>query len=457
MESQALHEVADFEALRSVSDDALMNRLTDLVTQDRRVEADLVAHIGEVETRRLFARHAFPSMFSYCTQVLHLSEAEAYRRITVARAARRYEGLLDMLRDGRIHLTGMALILPVLKPENYRSVLARATHCSKLEIQELVAELSPRPDVRAVIRKLPRKRVAEAVLPAQPSGSISGSELLPGRVGATEGMARATSSQDPADPELFPETVEPPRTGQLIAALGDTVGEPAGPLAGPKPLTRPAVIEPLSPARYKVQFTASQELRDKLERLTALMRSEVPDGDLAAIIERAVSEKLQRLEARRYGRAKAPRKTLADTVTTPRSRKVPAALRRAVYERDEGRCTFVDIQGRRCTEQHRLEFQHDFPFGKGGETGLLGLKLLCEQHNRYLAEVDYGKATVHAKVDASRRRHKGGSGGAPHPPSSKTQASVGLGGFSRRDRIPPLTPALDERPPAAYCSTVRLN
>jgi hypothetical protein len=196
-----------------------------------------------------------------------------------------------------------------------------------------------------------------------------------------------------------------------MAALGDTAGRPdgapTGPLARSNAEARPATVEPLSPARYKVQFTAGQVLRDKLERLTALMRSEVPDGDLAAIIERAVSEKLQRLEARRYGRAKAPRKTLADTVTTPRSRKVPAALRRAVYERDEGRCTFVDMQGRRCAERHRLEFHHDFPFGKGGETGLVGLKLLCEQHNRYLAEVDYGKAAVRAKVDESRRRPGG--------------------------------------------------
>jgi hypothetical protein len=405
MESHTLLSIADFEVLRSVPDDALINRLTELVTQDRRVEADLVAHIGEVEGRRLFARHAFPSMFAYCTQVLHLSEAEAYRRITVARAARRYEGLLDMLRDGRMHLTGMALVLRVLKPENYRSVLARATHCTKLEIQKLVAELSPRPDVHAGIRKLPQKRVRASV-GAQPPSSASGSAFSRDAVGPTEGMARAVSGSDPAVPELFPETVEPFATGTGMATRCDIQGEPTGPLAGPKPQARPAVIEPLSPARYKVQFTASQELRDLLERLTALMRAEVPDGDLAAIIERAVSEKLQRLEARRYGKTKAPRRTLADTVTTPGSRDVPAALRRAVYARDEGRCTFVDAQGRRCPERHRLEFHHDCPFGKGGDTNLVNVKLLCEQHNRYLAEVDYGKATVQARVAASRREQR---------------------------------------------------
>ncbi len=394
-----------------------MNRLTELVTQNRRVEADLVAHIGEVEKRRLFARQAFPSMFAYCTQALHLSEAEAYRRITVARAARRYGGLLDMLRDGRMHLTGMALILRVLKSENYRSVLERATHRSKREIQELVAELSPRPDVSAVIRKLPRKRVVQASPGAQLPGSMSGSELLSGTVdhrpdGAVSQLVPETVSgqaaglgssiegrlegqtRPGAGPELFPEAVERSGTDAGMTA------------PRPTPQTRPATVEPLSPARYKVQFTASQELRDKLERLTALMRSEVPDGDLAAIIDRAVSEKLQRLEARRFGKTHARRKALADTVINPGSRNVPAALRRAVHERDESRCAFVDAQGRRCTEQHRLEFHHDFPFGKGGDLSLVNIKLLCEQHNRYLAEVDYGEATVRAKVDESRRRQR---------------------------------------------------
>jgi hypothetical protein len=64
-------------------------------------------------------------------------------------------------------------------------------------------------------------------------------------------------------------------------------------------------VEALSPGRYKVQFTASVTLRDKLERLTALMRSEVPDGDLAAVVERAVTEKLERLEARRFAKTAA--------------------------------------------------------------------------------------------------------------------------------------------------------
>ena len=151
---------------------------------------------------------------------------------------------------------------------------------------------------------------------------------------------------------------------------------------------------PLAPARYKFQFTASAELRDKLERLQALMRSSVPDADLATVIDAAVTEKLERLEAKRFGKTRAPRKSLAAADTRPSTRDIPAPIRRAVHERDEGRCTYVDAEGRRCTARHRLEFHHDDPFGRGGPHSLKNLRLLCRTHNALLAERDYGKEVV---------------------------------------------------------------
>ena len=88
--------------LQSLSDDELLRRLGDLLRQSRRTEADLVAHIAEVDERRLYARFASPSMFAYCTEVLHLSEAEAYLRIAAARASREHPILLAMLAHGRL-------------------------------------------------------------------------------------------------------------------------------------------------------------------------------------------------------------------------------------------------------------------------------------------------------------------------------------------------------------------
>ena len=337
--------------LHTVPDDELLRRLGELVSHSRRVEADLVAHIGEVEERRLYAREATPSMFVYCTERLHLSEAEAYRRITVARAARKHDVLLAMLRDGRLHLTGIAMLAPLLTPENRDAVLARATHLSKRQLEELVAELSPRPDTPSVIRKLPdgRKPRPAVALEGQPQArcearepaphrATGALELVPDRDGAAATPTATAPSPDLAQPVTpfiasgLAMPFAPPLASSSVSVPPRTASLPP----------RIAVVQPLSPGRYKVQFTASAELRDKLERLSALMRSEVPDGDLAAIIERAVTEKLERLEARRYAQSRAPHKKLGDTdhitsvashscCRTPcrtRTRRRPLSLRR---------------------------------------------------------------------------------------------------------------------------------
>ena len=118
-------------------------------------------------------------MFMYATRVLHLSEAEAYLRITVARAAREHPALLVRVAAGELHLSGAALLAPHLTVENRDAVLARAVHESKRQIEELVAELAPQPDVPASIRKLPEPRAA--VPPACPGHARRNADISPCR------------------------------------------------------------------------------------------------------------------------------------------------------------------------------------------------------------------------------------------------------------------------------------
>ena len=268
--------------LHSIPDDELLQGLNQILGQSRCTESDLVAHIAEVDERRLYAREACSSMFTYCTQILHLSEAEAFLRITAARASRQFPVLLEMLGDGRLHLSGIAKLVPHLTPQNASVLLERATHQSKREIEELVAEIAPRPDVPSVIRKLPELRTSPVRTSLEPeSGTV---ELRPDGVGV------------------------PPMPGSTPAAS----------------------VEPLAPARYKVQFTAGAELQAKLERLQALM----PDQDLATLIEAAVTEKLVRLEAKRFGKVAAPMSEAVSDVA-PFSRHIPAAVKRTVCARME--------------------------------------------------------------------------------------------------------------------------
>ena len=119
-------------------------------------------------------------MFAYSMAVLHFSEAEAYLRIAVARASREHPMLVTMLADGRLHLTAIALLAPHLTRENRDGLLQRATHRSKRQILELLAEIAPRPDVRAVMRKLPERRTPSSGLPFVPGpGEAPIPELVP--------------------------------------------------------------------------------------------------------------------------------------------------------------------------------------------------------------------------------------------------------------------------------------
>ena len=174
-------------------------------------------------------------------------------------------------------------------------------------------------------------------------------------------------------------------------------------MSHPRRLPWPRRVQPLAPERYKVQFTASAGLRDKLERLQGLMLSQVPNGDLAEVIDRAVTETLDRLEARRFARSKEPRKEVAQSDTAPTSRRIPAAVKRFVYERDGGQCRYVDGHGRRCAERTLLEYHHRLPFGMGGDHRPTNVSLVCRTHNQYMADHDYGRQTMTRHRSSSRR------------------------------------------------------
>jgi hypothetical protein len=366
--------------LKAVSDDELLRRLSEILKRSRGDEADLVEHLAEVDARRLYARQATPSMYAYCTEVLHLCEAEAWLRIRAARASRKHPMLLPMLRDGRLHISGIVVLAPHLTPDNRQALLKRAVHKTKRQIEEIVAEVAPREDVPAVVRKLPTRR-------AQPSMVPTG-QLSPGAV-VGSGSQLSPETAGGSDVQLFPDTVE----GRDSPSGHGAVASGRAP-ATVAPRARPARMEPLAPARFKVEFTADAELRDMLERLQALMRSSATGGDLAAVVKVAVAEKLERLEAKRFAKTKAPRKTLAETDTTPRNRHIPAAVRRVVHERDGGRCTYRDKRGRRCSKRHDLEFHHREPFGQGGEHNPEMITLHCRTHNALMAEQDYGEEVM---------------------------------------------------------------
>jgi hypothetical protein len=376
-------------SIHALSDDALLAHVADLVGRSRRVEAELIAHLAEVDARRLYRREACASMHAYATERLHLSEAEAYLRITIARLSRRIPAVLGMLADGRLHLSGLAKLAPHLTGPDAEDLLARAVFRSKREIQVLIAEVAPQPDAPSSIRRLP---VGAAAPPPGAHDSAARDSA------ARDSAARDSAARDSAASAL--QVAAPARSvatpaGSVVPTASDV--SPADRCLTTRAVGAPDVIVPTAPARYKVQFTAGSELHDKITRAQALLRREVPGGDLAAVIDRAMTLLLRELERARFGATPAPRKEASESDPTPSSRRIPDPIRRAVWQRDGGQCTFQDRKGRRCSARERLEFHHVVPFGRGGDHSESNVRILCSVHNAYQSELDYGPALIAAR------------------------------------------------------------
>jgi hypothetical protein len=160
---------------------------------------------------------------------------------------------------------------------------------------------------------------------------------------------------------------------------------------------RPPEIKPLASERYKVQCTVSRETYDKLRAVQDLLRHTIPNGDLSAILDRALTLLLADLSRTKFASTDRPR---GGGTSSSRTRHISAAVKRDVWARDGGRCAFQGEQGR-CGETGFLEFHHVVPYADGGETALDNLELRCRAHNQY--EADLWSGTSRAPVAREAR------------------------------------------------------
>ena len=330
----------------------LLARTRELVDDSSRVEADLLLHLAEVDERKLYRDLAFPSMFAYCVGELGFSEDAAYNRIFVARASRRFPAIIDSIRAARVHLYGVRLLVPHLTEANCAEVLAEAAGKSRREIEFIVARLSPRPPVPTIVCQLRDRPALPTPLVAAPTQATSPSSVSV----QTAPLLNATP---------------------LTAALREE--------------THRSIVAPLSEATFKIQFTATRGFHDKLREAQGLLRHRIPDGDVATILESALDALLETVRKQRFGVGCKPRSVAAKDETEPASRYIPMAIRRAVFERDGGRCTFIDERGHRCPETSCLEFDHVDGFARHRVHDVNSIRLRCRAHNQHAAEQMYGR------------------------------------------------------------------
>jgi len=359
-----------------LSNKELIAALPLLVQRESQAIAELVAHLAEVDARRLYRDQAVPSMHQYCVDALHLSEGATYKRITAARTARRFPLILEMLADGMLHLSAVCLLAPHLTEKNHAPLLEAAVHLSKRRIELLLAERFPKPDVPQSIRKLPVQKPQPAM-------------VFP-------------------SPAPFPNAAPPPEPSNPPAPV------PALPAAAPAPPPRPAVVAPLTPERFKLQLTISRRTRERLEEARDLLAHQVPDGDLAEVVDRALDALVRELRRKKYAETEAPRKPKL-VEEEGGTRHIPNHVKREVAMRDGHQCTFVAENGQRCPARGKLEFHHVDPQAKGGPPTLTNITLHCRVHNGHAAEADFGAELVARRIAEARqsRRGRGARGLAP--------------------------------------------
>jgi hypothetical protein len=281
---------------------------------------------------------------------LRLSDQAAKKRIRVARAGHRCPGVFVALAEGRVHLSGLVALATHLTPENADELLLAAAGRNREEIELLVAERFPKADVPA------------SAEPMRSEGS-PGNPQCPVMTGSLEG-------------EVSPGT--PDGHGMTVGCAIE---------GAPGHLDVHARVSPLSAEAYAVQFTRSREDDELFRYLQSLLGHQVRRGDIAAVYARAVKELITRMERVRFGACTKPRSGKHNRSNDPR--RIPAEVKRAVWNRDGGQCTFVSESGHRCEARGDVEFDHVIEVARGGQA-TEATSAPLPRHNQLTAERTFG-------------------------------------------------------------------
>jgi hypothetical protein len=379
----------DFHQVDRLPDHLVLPGLAAVAVRGRRNDAAALAFIAVADERKLFAATGYSSMYQYCLGELQMSEDAAAKRIQAARVAKQFPALFDAVSDGGLHLSAVVLLAPHLKPSNAAELIAAATHKTKSQIECLLAERFPKPDLPTLVMA-----VAPAVAcgpDVQDSVCATREQHAPGHVGGC------------ADDRAVPHAGAP--------------ASPPAPAQPESPAPRPK-LTPLAPQRFGWQLTVSGSTNDKLQYARELLGHAVPQGEVAEVLDRALDALIETLEKRIFaaGSRTRPGRGSADP------RHVPAAVKHDVWVRDGGRCAFVSDKGRRCESRTRLQYDHVTPVARGGCATVNGMRLLCAAHNQHAAERVFGKRFMHEKREAARGKGQEQRRRVPEPRPLPTAA-----------------------------------
>jgi hypothetical protein len=335
----------DLLAARSARDG-----LRTLLGAERDAAAEFLLALADFDARRGWEPLGHASLFAFLTAELGLSKGAAYVRFSAARLLQRFPAVIEPIRDGRLCLSSLGELSRVATEQNFAEVLPRFFGCASREAREVAAAIAPREEPS-------RMMIVTRALPA------AALQLLP-----STPVARAAPQAPPPAPGL--PAPDPVRSVSVRA-------HELAPVRVPVQRTE---IEPLSADLRRVHMTVSRETLAMFDAARDGLSHALPNATAEQVL-RAALEALLEKQARARGQVKRPRTTVEPMPATaqvpadpPRHRRagpraaIPAAVKRAVWARDGGRCSWPLDGGGTCGSTYRLELDHVVPWARGGDT-----------------------------------------------------------------------------------------
>jgi len=444
----------------SLSAQDLVARVRTLNAEGNRVVANLLVHLGEMDARELYTKHACSSMFAFCRR-LGMSEGSTGRRLASARAIRKFPKLLPLIERGELHLTALAIVSGILTADNVDTVIAAIVGKTQRQVEEVRVRYAPRARVKDLIRKMPElaaPAIAQTDLESPPSmaamlaqtdlespPSMAATVAPPEPVtGPPVDVAPAMVTRPARSPALAPAAVTPVPAEPALLGL---FTENRAPLLPPAPAVAAAAVRiakpappivPLQEDAYKVQLTASKALVAKIDHVKAMMMHRNPKGDLATIFDAALDLLIAKLEKERFGKT-----SRSQRVARPcKAGSVSQDKRREVFERDGYQCTHVDESGHRCEERGWLEIDHIDPKALNGGEDTKNLRIRCRAHNAMHAKDVFGADYIERRIEASKRDRAKARAAKQHPDEqrpddARTRESLHCGGESGAGKTTP--------------------
>jgi hypothetical protein len=321
----------------TLSDSELLNTFARIRAKEHELLLKLLVYLNEIDSRKLYLKEGYSSLFAYLTDGCGYSEGSAHRRIQAARLIGEYREVYEYLKERRLTLATIAMVAPVLKERKGKTleILNEISGKKVFEVEKIVARFRE-------VKVIPKEKVTVFV-PKDESSQLRTLTLF----------------DNPA----------PKETTSTLAVETPPVST--------------------APCYFKLQFAVSEATHAKLERVKVLLSGKYPKGACMA----EMMDELLDMYIEENDRKVKEERVVTKTKVKPASktRYIPKKVKDFVYKRDNGQCSFVSVDGRRCGCEWDLEIDHRDLFCRTKDNDPSNLRLLCRSHNAFMAEKMLGK------------------------------------------------------------------